>query len=81
MLANSKDPDQTLASAPGLHCLPMSQNWEARLIWVKTLNVMRALCTQPVKSSNTLSWFIESHVWSCLCDSIGDCTSSGQSNT
>ena len=38
MLANSEDPDLTPRSAAsdlGLHCLPRSQKWEARLIWVK----------------------------------------------
>ena len=37
MLANSVDPDQTPRSAAsdlGLHCLPMSQKRDARLIWV-----------------------------------------------
>ena len=36
-LANSEDPDQTPrsgASDLGLHCLPMSHKWDARLIWV-----------------------------------------------
>ena len=37
MLAKSEDPDPDL----GLQCLPMSQKWDARLIWVKTL-----LCTR-----------------------------------
>ena len=35
--ANSEDPDQTPHSAAshlGVHCLPMSQKWDARLIWV-----------------------------------------------
>ena len=39
-LANSADPDQTphsVVSDLGLHCLPMSQKWDARLIWVKNL--------------------------------------------
>ena len=34
---NSEDPDQTPHSAAsdlGLHCLPMSQKWDDRLIWV-----------------------------------------------
>ena len=38
MLAKSEDPDQTPRSAVsadlGLLCLPMSQIWDARLIWV-----------------------------------------------
>ena len=37
LLANSEDPDQTPRSAVsdlGLHCLPLSQKWNARLIWV-----------------------------------------------
>ena len=41
LLANSEDPDQTPRSAAsdlGLHCLPMSQKWDARLIWVKFTN-------------------------------------------
>ena len=33
LLANSEDPDQA-ASDLGLHCLLMSQKWDARLIWV-----------------------------------------------
>ena len=33
MLANSGDPDQTPRSDLGLHCLPMSKKWDARLIW------------------------------------------------
>ena len=35
--ANSVDPDQTPHSTSdlGLHCLPMSLLWDARLIWVK----------------------------------------------
>ena len=38
LLANSVVPDQTPRSAAsdlGLHCLPMSIKWDARLIWVK----------------------------------------------
>ena len=38
MLANSVDSDQmprSAASDLSLHCLPMSQKWDARLIWVK----------------------------------------------
>ena len=38
MSENSVDPDQTPRSAMsdlGLHCLPRSQKWDARLIWVK----------------------------------------------
>ena len=34
-----KDSDQTQRSAAidlGLHCLPMSQKWDARLMWVKS---------------------------------------------
>ena len=37
LLANSEDPDQTprsVASDLGLHCLPMLQKWDTRLIWV-----------------------------------------------
>ena len=37
MLANSEDPDQTPSSAVfdlGLHCLPMSQKWNSRLMWI-----------------------------------------------
>ena len=36
--ANTVDPDQTphfAASDLGLHCLPVSLLWDARLIWVK----------------------------------------------
>ena len=38
LLANSEDLDQTprsVASDLGLHCLPVSQKWDAMLIWVK----------------------------------------------
>ena len=37
--ANSVDPDQTPRSAAsdlGLHCLPMSRLWDARLKWVNS---------------------------------------------
>ena len=37
----TEDPDQTPHSAAsdlGLHCLPMSPKWDARLIWVKYLS-------------------------------------------
>ena len=40
MLANSGYPVQTPRSAAsdlGLHCLPWSQKWDARLIWVKLI--------------------------------------------
>ena len=36
-LVNSENPDQTprfAASDLGLHCLPMSHEWDSRLIWV-----------------------------------------------
>ena len=42
-VSNSEDPDQTPHSAVselGLHCLPMSQKWEARLIWVNGVHFM-----------------------------------------
>ena len=38
LLANSEDPGQTprsVASDLGFHCLPMSHQKDARLIWVK----------------------------------------------
>ena len=38
LLANNEDPDQKPRSAVydlGLHCLPMSQKLDARLIWLK----------------------------------------------
>ena len=38
-VTNSEDLDQTPRSVEsdlGLHCLPMSQKWDARLIWVNT---------------------------------------------
>ena len=38
LLANSEDPDKmphSAASDLGLHCLPMSQKRDSRLIWVK----------------------------------------------
>ena len=40
LYANSVDHDQmprSAASDLGLHCLPMSQKWDARLIWVNTV--------------------------------------------
>ena len=45
--ANSVDPDQTLHSAAsdlGLHCLPASLLWDARLIWVNGLADFRQTC-------------------------------------
>ena len=39
-VANSEDFDKAPRSAApdlGLHCLPMSQKWDARLIWVKLI--------------------------------------------
>ena len=42
--ANSVDPDQTprsVASDLGLHCLPMSLLWNARLKWVKEGNSVK----------------------------------------
>ena len=38
LLVNSEDPDETpraAASDRGLHCLPISKEWGARLTWVK----------------------------------------------
>ena len=35
LVATNEDSDQTPRSDLGLHCLPMSQKWDARLIWVK----------------------------------------------
>ena len=43
--ANSIDPDQTPHSAAsdlGLHCLPVSHSWDARLKWVKTSTSVEA---------------------------------------
>ena len=40
MIANSGDPDHTLRSAVsdlGLHCLPICQKWNTRLLWVNTV--------------------------------------------
>ena len=51
LLAKGEDPDQTPHSAVsdlGLHCLPMSQNWDARLIWVKY--DLSCDITKPTKS-------------------------------
>ena len=45
LLANSEDPDQTPRSAASdlrLHCLPMSQKWDARLTWVKIILIFSA---------------------------------------
>ena len=44
LLANSEDPDQmphSAASDLGLHCLPMSQKWYTRLIWVKQTALLK----------------------------------------
>ena len=41
LLANSEDPDQmprSAASDLGLHCLHISQKWDARLIWVNQVS-------------------------------------------
>ena len=41
--ANNADPDKTpcsVASDLGLHCLPMSLLWDARLKWVKFVTVL-----------------------------------------
>ena len=49
MLANSVDLDQTPRSAAtdlGLHCLPRSQKWDARLIWVNVF--MLSICFEPL---------------------------------
>ena len=43
--ANNIDPDQTqrsVASDLGVHCLPMSHLWDARLKWVKTSTSVEA---------------------------------------
>ena len=48
-------PDQTPRSAAsdfGLHCLPMSQKWDARLIWV---NICLILTVVDVKSGTAVS--------------------------
>ena len=39
LLANGEDPDQTHSAASdlGLHCLPMSRKWDARLSKLKAL--------------------------------------------
>ena len=39
-VSKSEDPDQTPHSAAsdlGLHCLPMSNKWDASLMWVNKL--------------------------------------------
>ena len=44
--ANSEDPDQTPRSAAsdlGLHCLPMSLLWDARLKWVNVTTLMQIM--------------------------------------
>ena len=46
LIANSVDPDQTPRSAAsnlGLHCVPMSLLWDARLKWVKLVLLDRNL--------------------------------------
>ena len=43
MLVTSEYPDQTLRSVLGLQCLPTSQEWDARLKWVKTTKSIHAL--------------------------------------
>ena len=57
LLANSEDPDQTprsVASDLGLHCLPLSQKWDARLIWVK-LRILAIIEPQHHKASKMTS--------------------------
>ena len=51
--AKSVDPDQTPRSAAsdlGLHCLPMSQKWDARRIWVKAFVLFSLSNVHPVVS-------------------------------
>ena len=55
-MKNNVDPDQTPCSAAsdlGLHCLPMSQKWDARFIWVNSvfffINVMSKTNQAPLK--------------------------------
>ena len=53
LLANSEHPYQTRHSAAsdlGLHCLPMSQKWDVRLIWVK-----HSVCVRVYSSLTLLS--------------------------
>ena len=47
MLANSGDPDQTpryVASDLGLHCLPMSNEKDAMLVWVNEMIFSQFFC-------------------------------------
>ena len=55
LLANSENPDQTPRSAAsdlGLHCLPMSQKWDARLIWVLNSKIIYNFSWSCTKVSN-----------------------------
>ena len=72
MLANSEGPDQTPrseASDLGLHCLPMSQKWDARLIWVEFLPIgaLRLIWVQFLP----IGAWINRRTVRCLCDRAG----------
>ena len=57
-IANSEDPDQTPCSAAsdlGLHCLPMSQKWDARLMWVKVFG-LKIICYHKTIDSYSVSF-------------------------
>ena len=38
LYVNSTAPDDKPHSLLGQYCLPMSQKWDARLVWVKTMH-------------------------------------------
>ena len=41
--SKQQDPDQAPQNADlGLHCLPVSQKWDARLIWVKDRSMQKS---------------------------------------
>ena len=53
--ANSVDPDQMPRSAAadlGLHCLPVFLLWDARLIWVKQVLLVRNISLYFQKALN-----------------------------
>ena len=53
--ANSVDPDQmphSAASDLGLHCLPMSLLWDARLKWVNLFTFPQAIKPQQTKNKD-----------------------------
>ena len=45
---HSVDPDQTPRSALGLHCLPLSLLWDARLKWVNFTSIYSTVFSESI---------------------------------